>query len=102
MYYSSPVRCACAVASDDRCTRTIDGVCRVRAGVRLPASHRSIYGYFVDLDSGNFVPWDALIPPTKTLIEKGALSSIGETALHRRHRRHVVSSIADLSFLTLP
>ena len=71
------MRCACALVSGG--IRAIDGVCRVRAGVRLPASHRSIYGYFVDLDSGNFVPWDALIPPTKTLIEKGALSSIGET-----------------------
>ena len=65
----------------------------------MPASHRSIYGYFVDLDSGNFVPWDALIPPTKTLIEKGALSSIGETALGRRH---VASSLSYLSFLILP
>ena len=94
------MRCACALVSGG--IRAIDGVCRVRAGVRLPASHRSIYGYFVDLDSGNFVPWDALIPPTKTLIEKGALSSIGETARHQRHRRHVVSSLSDLSFLILP
>ena len=91
------MRCACALVSGG--IRAIDGVCRVRAGVRLPASHRSIYGYFVDLDSGNFVPWDALIPPTKTLIEKGALSSIGETA---RHRRHVVTSLSHLCFLLLP
>lgn len=43
-------------------------------GVRLPASHRSMYGYFVDMDSGNFTPWDALIPATKSLIERGTVS----------------------------
>ncbi|CAL1542606.1 unnamed protein product [Lymnaea stagnalis] len=48
-------------------------------GVRLPAGNRSIYGYFVDLESGSFVPWDVLIPSTKSLIEKGAVITIGET-----------------------
>ncbi|XP_059157269.1 dynein axonemal heavy chain 6-like [Physella acuta] len=48
-------------------------------GVRLPAGNRSIYGYFVDTESGSFVPWDLLIPNTKSLIEKGAVITIGET-----------------------
>ena len=48
------------------------------AGVRLPASHRNMYGYFVDMDTGNFVPWDALIPTTQSLIEKGAVITIGQ------------------------
>ncbi|XP_035825271.1 dynein heavy chain 6, axonemal [Aplysia californica] len=48
-------------------------------GVRLPAGNRSIYGYFVDMEAGNFVPWDVLIPSTKSMIEKGAVITIGET-----------------------
>ncbi|GFO34548.1 dynein heavy chain 1, axonemal, partial [Plakobranchus ocellatus] len=48
-------------------------------GVRLPAGNRSIYGYFVDLEGGSFVPWDVLIPSTKSLIEKGAVITIGES-----------------------
>nr|KAI8735296.1 dynein heavy chain 6; axonemal-like [Biomphalaria glabrata] len=48
-------------------------------GVRLPAGNRSIYGYFVDLEGGGFVPWDVLIPSTKSLIERGAVITIGET-----------------------
>ncbi|CAG5136729.1 unnamed protein product, partial [Candidula unifasciata] len=48
-------------------------------GVRLPAGNRSIYGYFVDMESGSFVPWDVLIPGTKSLIEKGVVLSIGKT-----------------------
>ncbi|KAK2187821.1 hypothetical protein NP493_153g03009 [Ridgeia piscesae] len=48
-------------------------------GVRLPASSRSIYGYFVDMDTGNFLQWDILVPTTQSLIEKGAMITIGET-----------------------
>ena len=48
-------------------------------GVRLPASSRSIYSYFVDMDSGNFLPWDLLVPTTQSLIEKGVVLTIGET-----------------------
>ena len=48
-------------------------------GVRLPASSRTIYSYFVDMDSGNFLPWDILVPTTQSLIEKGAVITIGET-----------------------
>ena len=47
-------------------------------GVRLPASSKSIYSYFVDMDSGNFVPWDALVPSTQSLIDKGAVITIGD------------------------
>lgn len=48
-------------------------------GVRLPAGHRPMYSYFVDLESGSFVTWDQLIPSTKSLIEKGTMITIGET-----------------------
>ena len=49
------------------------------AGVRLPASHKTVYSYFVDLDSGNFMPWDTLVPSTQSLIEKGSVLGIGDT-----------------------
>jgi dynein heavy chain len=29
------------------------------------------------MESGGFVPWDALVPSTKSLIEKGAIITIG-------------------------
>ncbi|KAH9496161.1 Dynein heavy chain 6, axonemal [Bulinus truncatus] len=48
-------------------------------GVRLPAGNRTIYGYFVDIEGGGFVPWDSLIPSTKSLIERGAVITIGES-----------------------
>ncbi|KAH3851244.1 hypothetical protein DPMN_093724, partial [Dreissena polymorpha] len=48
-------------------------------GVRLPTGNRTIYSYFIDMESGTFVPWDALVPSTKSLIEKGAIITIGET-----------------------
>ena len=46
-------------------------------GVRFPSSSRSIYGYFVDMDSGGFLPWDSLVPSTQSLIEKGTVITLG-------------------------
>uniref|UniRef100_H2YVQ2 AAA+ ATPase domain-containing protein n=1 Tax=Ciona savignyi TaxID=51511 RepID=H2YVQ2_CIOSA len=41
-------------------------------GVTFPSGSRSIFSYFVDLQvSGRFVPWDELVPATRTLIERG-------------------------------
>lgn len=48
-------------------------------GVRLPTGNKAIYAYFIDMESGNFVAWDVLVPKTKSLIEKGAVITIGET-----------------------
>ena len=48
-------------------------------GVRLPTGNKTIYSYFIDMEYGTFVPWDALVPSTKSLIEKGAIITIGET-----------------------
>ncbi|CAH1791320.1 unnamed protein product [Owenia fusiformis] len=47
-------------------------------GVRLPASSRTIYSFFVDMDSGNFIAWDNLVPTTQSLIDKGATITIGD------------------------
>ena len=49
--------------------------------MRLPASAKTIYSYFVDMDSGNFVGWDALVPTTQSLIEKGAVITIGQCVI---------------------
>jgi len=46
-------------------------------GVRLPTGNKTIYSYFVDMKSGNFVLWDILVPSTQTLIEKSAIMSLG-------------------------
>lgn len=48
-------------------------------GVRLPTGNRTIYSYFIDMETGNFVPWDALVPSTRSLIDKGAMITIGES-----------------------
>ncbi|XP_041352994.1 dynein heavy chain 6, axonemal-like isoform X2 [Gigantopelta aegis] len=48
-------------------------------GIRLPAGSRSIFSYFIDMESGHFIPWDTLVPSTKSLIEKGLVITIGET-----------------------
>ena len=31
------------------------------------------------MDSGHFIPWDVLVPSTQSLIEKGAVITLGET-----------------------
>ncbi|XP_070181014.1 dynein axonemal heavy chain 6-like [Littorina saxatilis] len=48
-------------------------------GVRLPTGNKSIFSYFIDMETGNFVGWDVLVPSTKSLIEKGAVITIGES-----------------------
>ncbi|XP_022090728.1 dynein heavy chain 6, axonemal-like isoform X2 [Acanthaster planci] len=48
-------------------------------GVRLPSGSRTIFHYFVSAESGKFVPWDELVPSTKSLIDKGVSHvSLGE------------------------
>ncbi|XP_074663059.1 dynein axonemal heavy chain 6-like [Tubulanus polymorphus] len=48
-------------------------------GVRLPAGNRTVFSYFIDMQSGNFVPWDSLVPSTQSLIDKGQTITIGDT-----------------------
>ncbi|XP_064811633.1 dynein axonemal heavy chain 6-like [Oncorhynchus masou masou] len=45
-------------------------------GVSLPAGNRMIFNYFVDLQTGAFVPWDELVPSTESLIRKGLLTPL--------------------------
>uniref|UniRef100_A0A8C5PZV6 AAA+ ATPase domain-containing protein n=1 Tax=Leptobrachium leishanense TaxID=445787 RepID=A0A8C5PZV6_9ANUR len=44
------------------------------SGVQMPLGENSIFSYFVDLQTGNFVSWGNLIPSTDTLIQKELLS----------------------------
>ncbi|XP_064451600.1 dynein axonemal heavy chain 14 [Mirounga angustirostris] len=40
-------------------------------GINLPSGKRSIFGYFVDLQQCEFIPWSELLPSIQTLIQKG-------------------------------
>uniref|UniRef100_A0A8C5LFK9 Dynein, axonemal, heavy chain 14 n=1 Tax=Jaculus jaculus TaxID=51337 RepID=A0A8C5LFK9_JACJA len=40
-------------------------------GISLPAGERSVFGYFVDIQQCDFVPWSELVPTVQTLIQKG-------------------------------
>ncbi|CAK7310997.1 Dynein axonemal heavy chain 6 [Vulpes lagopus] len=42
-----------------------------QVGVNLPTGKRSIFGYFVDLQQCEFIPWSELLPSIQTLIQKG-------------------------------
>ena len=48
-------------------------------GVRMPSSSKNIFSFFVDMDSGGFIPWEQLVPSTRSLIDRGAVITIGET-----------------------
>ncbi|XP_072503821.1 dynein axonemal heavy chain 14 [Notamacropus eugenii] len=50
-------------------------------GIRLPAGERSMFGYFVDLQNCDFIPWSNLIPSSDTLIHARSLRSGSQTSL---------------------
>eukprot|EP00072_Mus_musculus_P067792 XP_017169555.1 PREDICTED: dynein heavy chain 14, axonemal [Mus musculus] len=39
-------------------------------GISLPGSERSVFGYFVDVQQCEFMPWSDLVPTAHTLIQK--------------------------------
>uniref|UniRef100_F7F2H3 AAA+ ATPase domain-containing protein n=1 Tax=Ornithorhynchus anatinus TaxID=9258 RepID=F7F2H3_ORNAN len=43
--------------------------------IHLPRGECSIFGYFVDLQTGDFAPWSDLVPSTQFLIQNGKISS---------------------------
>ncbi|XP_029448950.1 dynein heavy chain 14, axonemal isoform X2 [Rhinatrema bivittatum] len=43
-------------------------------GIEMPDGDRSVFDYFVDLQTGAFVPWENLVPSTESLIQKGNTS----------------------------
>ncbi|XP_075057079.1 dynein axonemal heavy chain 14 [Mixophyes fleayi] len=42
-------------------------------GVQMPLGDNSVFSYFVDLQTGKFVPWDNLVPSTDSVIQKESL-----------------------------
>ncbi|OCT79469.1 dynein heavy chain 14, axonemal [Xenopus laevis] len=44
-----------------------------RFGIQMPLGQDSVFSYFVDLQTGNFVPWHYLVPSTDSLIQRGSL-----------------------------
>uniref|UniRef100_A0A8C6E8C9 Dynein axonemal heavy chain 14 n=1 Tax=Moschus moschiferus TaxID=68415 RepID=A0A8C6E8C9_MOSMO len=40
-------------------------------GITLPNGEHSIFGYFVDIQQCEFIPWSELLPNTQTLIQRG-------------------------------
>ncbi|XP_075719503.1 dynein axonemal heavy chain 14 isoform X3 [Rhinoderma darwinii] len=42
-------------------------------GVQMPLGENSVFNYFVDLQTGNFVSWDSFVPSTESLIQKDSL-----------------------------
>ncbi|XP_063775070.1 dynein axonemal heavy chain 14 isoform X3 [Pseudophryne corroboree] len=43
------------------------------SGVQMPLGGSSVFSYFVDLQTGKFVPWDSLVPSTESSIQKESL-----------------------------
>ncbi|XP_004439654.1 PREDICTED: dynein heavy chain 14, axonemal [Ceratotherium simum simum] len=41
------------------------------AAINLPTGEHSIFGYFVDIQQCEFMPWSELLPSTQTLIQRG-------------------------------
>nr|XP_031294136.1 dynein heavy chain 14, axonemal [Camelus dromedarius] len=41
-------------------------------GISIPNGERSIFGYFVDIQQCEFIPWSELLPSIQTLIQRGA------------------------------
>ncbi|KAL1769801.1 dynein heavy chain 14, axonemal, partial [Sigmodon hispidus] len=43
----------------------------INKGISLPGGERSIFGYFVDLQNCEFMPWSDLLPNAQTIIQRG-------------------------------
>ncbi|XP_032694671.1 dynein heavy chain 14, axonemal [Lontra canadensis] len=50
-------------------------------GVNLPSGKCSIFGYFVDLQQCEFIPWSELLPTVQTLIQKGTSTLVDPEGL---------------------
>lgn len=40
-------------------------------GIKLPIGERSVFGYFVDIQQCEFIPWSDLVPNVHSLIQRG-------------------------------
>ncbi|XP_042781926.1 dynein axonemal heavy chain 14 isoform X4 [Panthera leo] len=68
---------SCDPSSAARVTYGFDNLVRKlfennpQVGISLPTGKHSIFGYFVDLQQCEFIPWSELLPSIQTLIQKG-------------------------------
>uniref|UniRef100_A0A667I5T2 Dynein axonemal heavy chain 14 n=1 Tax=Lynx canadensis TaxID=61383 RepID=A0A667I5T2_LYNCA len=70
---------SCDPSSAARVTYGFDNLVRAEregdteseTGISLPTGKHSIFGYFVDLQQCEFIPWSDLLPSIQTLIQKG-------------------------------
>ena len=51
-------------------------------GVILPPYNQTMFSYFVDIFSGNFVSWDSFIPSSSSLIDQGSLWNFNDEQAH--------------------
>ncbi|KAM9212758.1 dynein axonemal heavy chain 14 [Dugong dugon] len=42
-----------------------------QGGIQLPTGERSIFGYFVDIQQCEFIPWSELVPGAQALVQRG-------------------------------
>lgn len=42
--------------------------------IQMPSGDKTVFDYFVDLQTGEFEPWGHLVPSTQFLIQKGEYS----------------------------
>ncbi|XP_066451266.1 dynein axonemal heavy chain 14 isoform X2 [Eleutherodactylus coqui] len=72
-----------------------------RNGVQMPPEENSVFSYFVDLQTGNFVSWDSLVPSTESVIQKGSLL-FSEPSQNRGGAHEFISTVDSVrySFLT--
>ncbi|KAF6274521.1 dynein axonemal heavy chain 14 [Rhinolophus ferrumequinum] len=80
-----------------------------QVGITLPTGEHSIFGYFVDIQTCEFVPWSELLPNSQTLIQRGTsvradLQESGENLLKATEYRENIHHTATrdttcLSFL---
>ncbi|XP_051780645.1 dynein axonemal heavy chain 6-like [Erpetoichthys calabaricus] len=72
-------------------------------GVRLPTGNRLIFGYFVDLQTGAFVPWDELVTSTESMIKKGlSFSSFSESLMYEGVKGKFLKKSMDSSVQFIP
>lgn len=58
-------------------------------GITLPTGNRTLFSYFVDLQTDRFVLWDELVPSTDSLIRKGIVPKFQSSYNRMRHKVNI-------------
>lgn len=51
----------------------------VKFSIYLPPPAKPVFDYFIDIDTGNFIEWNLLVPTAESLIRKGKHIEVVET-----------------------